>query len=183
MKLVPTSIEGVLLLETARLGDSRGYFSEIFSKKVLPVDFVQDNESFSTRGVVRGLHFQKPPFAQAKLVRCLQGRIVDVAVDIRKGSPTYRRSVCVELSADSNRQLFIPKGFAHGFSVLSETALVQYKCDEFYHPEADAGIQPLDPSLGIDWGLPEAEMLLKEADRLRPLLDDAAPVFFYGETL
>ena len=111
MKLVPTAVEGVLLLETSRLGDSRGYFSEIFSKRVLPVDFVQDNESFSTRGVVRGLHFQKPPFAQAKLVRCLQGRILDVAVDIRKGSPTYRRSVCVELSGDCGRQLFIPKGW------------------------------------------------------------------------
>ena len=183
MKLIPTSVEGVLLLETARLGDSRGYFAEIFSRRVLPVDFVQDNESFSTRGVVRGLHYQKPPFAQAKLVRCLQGRIMDVAVDIRKGSPTYRRSVCVELTADNNLQLFVPKGFAHGFSVLSETALVQYKCDEFYHPEADAGIQPLDPSLGIDWGIPAAEMLLKDADRLRPLLDDNNPDFLYSEEL
>ena len=177
MRLLPTEIEDVKLLETERFGDERGYFSEIWSRKLLAVDFVQDNESLSAYGVLRGLHFQKAPYAQAKLVRCLSGRILDVAVDMRGGSPTFGKSVCVELSGENRLQLFIPKGFAHGFSVLSESALVQYKCDEVYHPESCAGINALDPALGIAWKIPASALLMKEADRNWPALA-GSPLYF-----
>ena len=183
MNVLPTDIPGVLILEPRVFEDARGYFFESFSQREFdekvvpllghPVNFVQDNESMSAFGVVRGLHFQRPPFTQSKLVRCVRGRVLDVAVDIRRGSPTFGRHVAVELSEDNHRQFFIPKGFAHGFAVLSETAVFQYKCDEFYHPEADAGIQLLDPALGIDWRIPLESAILSDKDRRQPLLADA----------
>ena len=163
MEIITTAISGVLIIEPRIFEDARGYFFESFSQrefdeKVTPilghtVNFVQDNESKSSYGVMRGLHFQRPPFTQSKLVRCVKGAVLDVAVDIRKGSPTYGQHVAVELTEDNHRQFFIPKGFAHGFAVLSETAVFQYKCDEFYHPEADGGISILDDSLCIDWSI------------------------------
>ena len=178
MEIIKTAIEGVYIIEPRVFKDARGYFFESFSKRdfeaaVGPVDFVQDNESMSSYGVVRGLHYQKPPYTQSKLVRCVRGCVLDVAVDIRKGSPTYGRHVAVELSEENHRQLFIPKGFAHGFSVLSEMAVFQYKCDEFYHPEADAGIQLLDPAIGIDWKIPVEEAILSGKDKVRACLPGA----------
>lgn len=177
MNVIKTSIDGLLIIEPRIFEDSRGYFFESFSQrefdeKVQPVKFVQDNESKSTYGVMRGLHFQRPPFTQAKLVRCVKGAVLDVAVDIRKGSPTYGQHVAVELTEDNHRQFFIPKGFAHGFAVLSDVAVFQYKCDEFYHPEADGGISILDTSLGIDWRIPTAHALLSDKDTRHPLLSD-----------
>ena len=179
MRLEATDIGDVMLLHTEMLHDERGYFSEMYSRRILPVSFVQQNESSSVYGVLRGLHYQKLPHAQSKLVRCLEGRILDVAVDIRRGSPTFGRSVCMELSSENRLQLFIPTGFAHGFSVLSPKAVVQYMCDEFYHPESEAGINPLDPALGLDWGLPASEMILKEKDRKWPLLAESKSDFQY----
>ncbi len=174
MNVIKTAIDGVLIIEPKLFGDARGYFFESFSQrdfdeKVVPilghkVNFVQDNESMSTYGVMRGLHFQRPPFTQSKLVRCVKGAVLDVAVDIRKGSPTYGQHVAVELTEDNHRQFFVPRGFAHGFAVLSETAVFQYKCDEFYHPEADGGISILDDTLGIDWRIPAEKALLSEKD-------------------
>ena len=157
MEVIKTGIEGVYIIEPKVFGDARGYFFESFSErefkeKIGDVHFVQDNESMSKYGVMRGLHFQRPPYAQSKLVRCVKGKVLDVAVDIRKGSPTYGQYITAILSEENHRQFFIPKGFAHGFAVLSETAVFQYKCDEFYHPEADGGISILDETLGIDWG-------------------------------
>ena len=185
MEIKRTDIQGLLVIEPRVFGDSRGYFFESYSERdfdaqLTPlighsVHFVQDNESMSTYGVMRGLHYQKPPFTQAKLVRCVRGRVLDVAVDIREGSPTFGQHVAVELSEDNHRQFFIDKGFAHGFSVLSDTAVFQYKCDEFYHPEADAGISILDESLGIDWMLPQDAILLSEKDTKHPLLKDITP--------
>ena len=182
MEVIKTSIEGVLILEPKVFEDSRGYFFESFSQrefdeKVAPilghtVTFVQDNESMSRYGVMRGLHFQRPPFTQSKLVRCVKGAVLDVAVDIRKGSPTYGQHVAVELTEDNHRQFFISKGFAHGFAVLSETAVFQYKCDEFYHPEADGGISILDDSLGIDWHIPTEQAILSDKDTSHSLLKD-----------
>ena len=221
MEVIKTNIDGVLIIEPKVFGDTRGYFFESFSQrefdeKVAPIlghtiHFVQDNESMSTYGVMRGLHFQRPPYTQSKLVRCVQGAVLDVAVDIRKGSPTYGQHIeCLlcgrdpegeriaqqfaqesltanpsPLTEDSpltaNRspltgkiglQFFIPKGFAHGFAVLSDTAVFQYKCDEFYHPEADGGINILDESLGIDWRIPTDQALLSEKDTKHPLLQD-----------
>ena len=159
MEVIKTKIDGLLILEPRIFEDSRGYFFESFSQKdfnqqVGPVVFVQDNESKSSYGVMRGLHFQRPPFTQSKLVRCVKGSVLDVAVDIRKGSPTYGQHVAVELTEDNHRQFFTPKGFAHGFSVLSEIAVFQYKCDEFYHPESEGGISILDEALNIDWRIP-----------------------------
>lgn len=181
MKVVKTAIDGVLILEPQVFKDSRGYFFESFSQrefdeKVVPilghkVSFVQDNESMSSYGVMRGLHFQCPPFTQSKIVRCVKGVVLDVAVDIRKGSPTYGQHVAVELSEDNHRQFFISKGFAHGFAVLSETAVFQYKCDEFYHPEADGGISIVDDSLGIDWHLTD-KAILSEKDTKHPHFKD-----------
>ena len=182
MEIIKTEIEGVLILEPTVFKDGRGYFFESFSqrefdRKAAPllghtVHFVQDNESMSSFGVMRGLHFQRPPFSQSKLVRCVRGAVLDVAVDIRKGSPTYGKHVAVELTEENHRQFFIPKGFAHGFAVLSETAVFQYKCDEFYHPEADGGISILDDSLGIDWRISTEEAVLSEKDTRHPLLKD-----------
>lgn len=177
-----TNIEGVLIIEPKVFGDARGYFFESFSQRdfderVVPilghkVYFVQDNESMSTYGVMRGLHFQHPPFTQSKLVRCVKGAVLDVAVDIRKGSPTYGQHVAVELTEENHRQLFVPRGFAHGFAVLSETAVFQYKCDEFYHPEADGGISIVDNTLGIDWRIPTEKALLSEKDTKHDCLKD-----------
>lgn len=177
MEVIQTKLGGVVIIEPRMFPDARGYFFESFSQrefeeKVASVRFVQDNESMSSYGVMRGLHFQRPPFTQSKLVRCVKGAVLDVAVDIRKGSPTYGQHVAVELTEDNHRQLFIPKGFAHGFAVLSETAVFQYKCDEFYHPEADGGISILDDSLGIDWRIPTEKSLLSEKDTKQPLLKD-----------
>lgn len=169
MRVVGTDIEGVVVIEPEVFGDSRGYFMESYSErefdsKVAPIRFVQDNISRSRYGVVRGLHYQREPYAQSKLVRCVVGRVLDVAVDIRDGSPTYGKHVAVELSADNHRQLFIPKGFAHGFAVLSDEALFEYKCDEFYHPEAECGIAWDDANIGIDWRLPKEDVILSAKD-------------------
>ena len=184
MEILKTNIEGVLIIEPCLFRDGRGYFFESYSQrefndKVGCIEFVQDNESMSSYGVMRGLHFQHPPFSQAKLVRCVRGRVLDVAVDIRKSSPTYGQHVSVELTEDNHRQFFIPKGFAHGFAVLSETAIFQYKCDEFYHPEADGGISILDESLGIDWHMPKGCANLSEKDTRHPLLKDFDSPFIY----
>ncbi len=224
MNVIKTAIDGVVILEPRIFEDARGYFFESFSQrefdeKVTPilghtVTFVQDNESKSSYGVMRGLHFQRPPFTQSKLVRCVKGAVLDVAVDIRKGSPTYGRHVeCLlcahdeegeriandvakapNLSESLNFQLstfnsqlglqfFIPKGFAHGFAVLSETAVFQYKCDEFYHPEADGGISILDDSLGIDWHIPTEKAILSEKDTKHPLLKDFDSPFDVADRL
>jgi dTDP-4-dehydrorhamnose 3,5-epimerase len=177
MNIIQTAIDGVLIIEPRIFSDSRGYFFESFSQrefdeKVRPIIFVQDNESMSSYGVMRGLHFQRPPYTQSKLVRCVRGAVLDVAVDIRKGSPTYGQHVAVELSEENHRQFFISKGFAHGFSVLSETAVFQYKCDEFYHPEADDGISILDDSLGIDWRIPTEKGILSDKDTRHVLFRD-----------
>lgn len=184
MNVIETGIEGLLILEPRIFKDARGYFFESFSQrefeeKVGSVRFVQDNESMSTYGVMRGLHFQRPPYTQSKLVRCVSGRVLDVAVDIRLGSPTYGQHVAVELSAENHRQFFISKGFAHGFAVLSETAVFQYKCDEFYHPEADDGISILDGSLGIDWRIPTDKAILSEKDTRHGMLVDFKSPFTY----
>ena len=173
-----TDIEGVLIIEPKVFGDARGYFLESFNAKEfaektgMNINFVQDNESMSSYGVMRGLHFQNPPYTQSKLVRCVKGAVLDVAVDIRKCSPTYRKHVAVELTEDNHRQFFVPRGFAHGFAVLSETAVFQYKCDNFYAPQADGGISILDNSLGIDWKIPTDKALLSEKDTKHALLKD-----------
>ena len=169
MKIVKTKIKGLVIIEPRVFKDARGYFFESFSQrefeeKVRKINFVQDNESMSSYGVMRGLHFQRPPYTQSKLVRCVKGRVLDVAVDIRKGSPTYGQHVAVELSEDNHRQFFVPRGFAHGFAVLSETAVFQYKCDNFYAPEADGGISIKDETLGIDWQIPTENAILSEKD-------------------
>ena len=182
MNITKSAIEGVVIIEPRIFEDARGYFFESYNKKVFdaevcPVEFVQDNESCSTYGVMRGLHFQRPPFAQAKLVRCVKGKVLDVAVDIRKGSSTYGRYVAVELSEDNHRQFFIPRGFAHGFAVLSDIAVFQYKCDNYYHPEADGGISILDESLNIDWKIDPAKAILSEKDLKHPLLINFASPF------
>ena len=184
MEVIKTNIEGALIIEPRVFEDARGYFFESFSQrefdaKVGPVRFVQDNESKSSYGVMRGLHFQVPPFAQSKLVRCVRGRVLDVAVDIRRGSPTYGQHVAVELSEDNHRQFFIPRGFAHGFAVLSEEAVFQYKCDEYYHPESEGGISILDSSLGIDWHIPAEHVILSEKDTKHLLLRDFVSSFAY----
>lgn len=191
MEVFKTEIEGVFILKPKVFSDQRGYFFEsfsqrVFDEKMIPllgrmVRFVQDNESMSAFGVVRGLHFQKPPYTQSKLLSCVAGRVLDVAVDLRKGSPTFGKHVSVELSGDNHMQVFISKGFAHGFAVLSEKAVFQYKCDEFYHPEADSGIQLLDDSLGIDWQIPADRMIMSEKDRVRAKLADTPLVFEYGK--
>ncbi|MBZ4651449.1 MAG: dTDP-4-dehydrorhamnose 3,5-epimerase [Proteiniphilum sp.] len=175
MNVLKTNIEGVLIIEPRVFGDERGYFFESYSQrefeeKVCKTLFVQDNESKSVYGVMRGLHFQKPPFAQAKLVRVVKGRVLDVAVDIREGSPTYGQYVSTELTGENKRQLFIPRGFAHGFVVLSEEALFQYKCDNYYAPGYEGAIRWNDPKLGIDWKLPLEDIILSEKDKNNPLL-------------
>lgn len=177
MEVIKTAIEGVVIIEPSIFTDARGYFLENYSKKefdekVRLVNFVQDNESCSTKGVMRGLHFQRPPFTQSKLVRCVKGAVLDVAVDIRKGSPTYGKHVAVELTEDNHRQFFVPRGFAHGFAVLSDIAVFQYKCDNCYHPEADGGISILDSSLGIDWRMAFEDAILSEKDTKHPIFAD-----------
>lgn len=188
MKKIETSIPGVIILEPCVFGDNRGWLSESWNEKTLhelgiDVHFVQDNESFSRRGVLRGLHFQKGDAAQAKLVRVLAGEVLDVAVDIRVGSPTFSQHVAVRLSADNHRQLFIPKGFAHGFVVLSETAHFAYKCDAFYAPVAEGSVNALDLELGIDWLVPDAERVFSNKDLAAPSFSAycADPAFFYDE--
>lgn len=185
INVIKTSIPEVLVLEPQVFGDARGYFMESWSQRdfdaaVRPVKFVQDNESRSSYGVLRGLHFQKGACAQSKLVRVIEGRVLDVAVDIRRGSPTFGRYVAVELSGENHRQCFVPRGFAHGFVVLSPVAVFQYKCDFPYAPEAEAAIAWNDPSLGIDWGIPEADILLSQRDRSHPFLADAPELFDYN---
>ena len=182
MEIIRTKIDGVLIIEPRIFKDERGYFFESFSQrefdeKVTPIlghrmNFVQDNESMSSYGVMRGLHYQRMPYTQSKLVRCVKGAVLDVAVDIRKGSPTYGQHVAVELTEDNHRQFFVPRGFAHGFAVLSETAVFQYKCDNFYAPQADGGISILDDSLGIDWQIPTEHAILSEKDTKHELLKD-----------
>ena len=178
MKIIQTEIQGVLIIEPDVYGDRRGYFFESFNRKRfeemtgMTVDFVQDNESLSTYGVVRGLHFQKPPCAQAKLVRVVKGRVLDVAVDLRKDSPTYGHHVSVELSDENHRQLFIPKGFAPGFSVPSEEVVFQYKCHDYYAPETEGAVAWDDPDLAIDWQIPAEKIILSEKDRNHPRLTE-----------
>ncbi len=177
MEVIKTDIEGVVIIEPRIFKDARGYFFESYSQrefeqKIGKIDFCQDNESMSTYGVMRGLHFQRPPFTQSKLVRCVKGSVLDVAVDIRKGSATYGKHVAVELTEDNHRQFFIPRGFAHGFAVLSDVAVFQYKCDNFYHPEADGGISILDDSLNIDWRIPTNKAILSDKDTKHELLKD-----------
>jgi len=175
MDIIKTEIEGVVILQPHVFQDARGYFFESFSarefeEKVCRTTFVQDNESYSSYGVVRGLHFQKPPFSQAKLVRVIRGTVLDVAVDLRRSSPTYGQHVAVELSGENRRQLFIPRGFAHGYAVLSEEALFQYKCDNYYAPQSEGGIVWNDPALQIDWQIPADRIVLSEKDTRHPLL-------------
>ncbi len=184
MDVINTDIEGLVILKPRVWADARGYFFESFSErefaeKVAPVHFVQDNESMSTFGVMRGLHFQRPPFTQAKLVRCVRGAVLDVAVDLRKGSPTYGRHVAVELTEENRLQFFVPRGFAHGFAVLSPTAVFQYKCDNYYAPQADGGISLLDSSLGIDWRIDPTQAILSDKDTHHPLLADFDSPFEY----
>lgn len=188
MEIIKTDIDGVVIVEPRVFADRRGYFYESWSErdfadKVRKVNFVQDNQSASTRGVVRGLHFQAPSHSQSKLVRCVVGRVLDVAVDIRAGSPTYMKHVAVELSADNKRQLFIPRGFAHGFAVLSDEAVFQYKCDNYYAPESEGGISIADTSLGIDWQVSPEEMILSDKDLAHPSVCDFHSPFTYGENL
>lgn len=188
MDVIKTAIDGVIIVEPKVFKDARGYFFESFSQrefeeKVRKINFVQDNESMSSYGVMRGLHFQCPPFTQSKLVRCVKGKVLDVAVDIRKGSPTYGQHVAIELSEDNHRQFFVPRGFAHGFVVLSETAVFQYKCDNFYAPQADGGISIKDDSLGIDWHITTDKVLLSEKDTLHACLKDFDSPFTYEDDL
>lgn len=185
MNVIKTDLEGVVIIEPTLFGDQRGYFFESYSQRefdaqVRPVRFVQDNESRSRYGVLRGLHFQQGRYAQSKLVRVVEGCVLDVAVDVRRGSPTFGRHVAVELSAENKRQLFIPRGFAHGFSVLSPSATFQYKCDNLYAPESEGAIAWNDPAIGIDWRIPEADILLSEKDRRHPLLAEAGELFDYN---
>lgn len=188
MTIIETKIPGVLIIEPKVFKDSRGYFFESYSEQRykeagIMADFVQDNESCSTKGVMRGLHFQRPPFTQAKLVRCVQGTVLDVAVDIRKGSQTYGQHVAIELSEENHLQFFVPRGFAHGFAVLSPIAVFQYKCDNYYAPQADGGISILDESLGIDWHIPITDAILSEKDtKYLPLKEFESP-FLYTENL
>lgn len=184
MEIIKTDIEGLIIIKPQIFKDSRGYFFESFSQrefneKVTPIQFVQDNESCSSYGVMRGLHFQKPPYSQSKLVRCVKGSVLDVAIDIRKGSPTYGKHVAVELSAENHLQFFIPKGFAHGYAVLSKEAIFQYKCDEFYTPQSEGGIQLMDESLGINWPISADKAILSEKDKKYPKLSEIISDFDY----
>ena len=188
MEVIKTDIDGVAIIEPRIFRDERGYFFESFSQrdfqeKVCNTVFVQDNESKSSYGVLRGLHFQKPPYAQSKLVRVIKGAVLDVAVDIRKGSPTFGQHVAVELTEDNHRQFFIPRGFAHGFSVLTDEVIFQYKCDNFYAPQSEGALAWDDPDLGIDWRIPTDKVLLSEKDRHHSRLRDAEWLFDYNEKL
>lgn len=184
MNVIETKIPGVVIIEPRLFPDARGYFFESFSKrefeeKVGKIDFVQDNESKSSYGVLRGLHFQKPPYAQSKLVRVVKGAVLDVAVDIRKGSPTFGQHVAVELTEDNHRQFFIPRGFAHGFAVLTDEVIFQYKCDNFYAPASEGAIAWDDPDLGIDWRVPAEKVILSEKDKKHPRLKEIDSPFNY----
>lgn len=201
MEVVRTNIPGVFIIEPRVFQDARGYFFESYNQKefdekvtpmlveagvmseCLPIRFIQDNESKSSYGVLRGLHFQKGEYAQSKLVRVVEGSVLDIAVDIRKGSPTFGQHVAVELTADNHRQFFIPRGFAHGFSVLSETAIFQYKCDNFYAPQSEGAIAWNDPAIAIDWQLPADKVILSEKDKHHLLLSECSCLFEYGQTL
>lgn len=188
MEIIKTSIDGVVIIQPRLFKDERGYFFESFSQrefdeKVRLVRFVQDNESKSSYGVLRGLHFQKPPFAQSKLVRVIKGAVLDVAVDIRKGSPTFGQHVAVELTEENHLQFFIPRGFAHGFSVLSDEVIFQYKCDNFYAPQNEGALAWDDPDLGIDWKIPAERVVLSEKDKMHPRLKDAEWLFSCDENL
>lgn len=185
IEVIQTEIPGVLILEPRVFGDSRGYFMESWNKRdfdslVGPVNFVQDNESRSSYGVVRGLHYQKGLFSQSKLVRVVSGRVLDVVVDIRRGSPWFGKHVACELSGENHRQFFVPRGFAHGFAVLSPEAVFQYKCDAFYEPSKEGAIAWNDPALGIDWGLPPEDIILSEKDKHHPLLSEVTDLFDYS---
>lgn len=188
MEVIKTEIDGVVIMEPRIFKDERGYFYESFSQrefeeKVCKTTFVQDNQSKSSYGVLRGLHFQKPPYCQSKLVRCIKGAVLDVAVDIRKGSPTFGKYVAVELTEDNHRQFFVPRGFAHGFAVLSEEAVFQYKCDNFYNKESEGAVAWNDPELAIDWRIPADKVLLSEKDRLNKNIADADFLFDFNESL
>lgn len=188
MKITKGEIEGVFIIEPRLFEDERGYFFEAFSErefaeKVCNTHFVQDNEAKSSYGVVRGLHFQLPPYAQSKLVRVVEGRVLDIAVDIREGSPTFGKHIAVELSAENHRQLFIPRGFAHGYSVLSETATLEYKCDNYYAPESEGAILWNDTELGIDWQVPAEKVILSAKDTKSPKLAECERLFDYNEQL
>ena len=188
MEVIKTEIEGVVIIEPLIFKDDRGYFYESFSQrefeeKVCRTVFVQDNQSKSSYGVLRGLHFQKPPYCQSKLVRCIKGAVLDVAVDIRKGSPTFGKYVAVELTEDNHRQFFVPRGFAHGFAVLSKEAVFQYKCDNFYCKESEGSVAWNDPQLAIDWRIPADKVLLSDKDRLSKNIANADYLFDYNEKL
>ena len=188
MEVIKTDIEGVVIIEPRIFKDERGYFYESFSQrefeeKVCRTVFVQDNQSKSSYGVLRGLHFQKPPYCQSKLVRCIKGAVLDVAVDIRKGSPAFGKYVAVELTEDNHRQFFVPRGFAHGFAVLSKEAVFQYKCDNFYCKESEGSVAWNDPQLAIDWRIPADKVLLSDKDRLSKNIANADYLFDYNEKL
>ena len=189
MKFTKTNISDVILIEPKVFGDDRGYFVETFRSDLfeqqsgIKTTFIQDNESRSSHGVLRGLHYQLPPHAQSKLVRVIEGTVLDIAVDIRKGSPTFGQHVSVELSAENKHQLFIPRGFAHGFVVLSETAIFAYKVDNYYSPECDRGMQFDDPQLNIDWKVDPKQLQLSEKDKSQPLLKDTSDLFDYQTNL
>ena len=194
MEVIKTALDGVVIIEPKVFADSRGYFFESFSQREFdekvaipfigkPIQFVQDNESMSSYGVMRGLHYQRMPYTQSKLVRCVKGKVLDVAVDIRKGSPTFGQHVAVELTEDNHRQFFVPRGYAHGFAVLSDVAVFQYKCDNFYAPQADGGISIQDDTLGIDWQIPMDKAILSDKDLKHLCLKDFDSPFSYNENL
>ncbi len=188
MEVIKTDIEGVVIIEPRIFYDERGYFYESFAQrefeeKVCCTTFVQDNQSKSSYGVVRGLHFQKPPYTQSKIVRCIKGAVLDVAVDIRKGSPTFGKHVAVELTEENHRQLFVPRGFAHGFAVLSDEAVFQYKCDNYYNKDSEGSVAWNDPALSIDWKIPADKVILSEKDKLSKNVADAEFLFDYNEKL
>lgn len=188
MKIIETAIEGVVIIEPRLFKDERGYFFESFSQrefeeKIRKISFVQNNESKSSYGVLRGLHFQKPPYAQSKLVRVIKGAVLDVAVDIRKGSPTFGKHVAVELTEENHLQLFIPRGFAHGFSVLSQEVIFQYKCDNFYAPQSEGALAWDDSDLNINWRIPTNQIILSEKDKHHEKLKDASWLFDYNTNL
>lgn len=188
MNIIKSAISEVLIIEPQIFGDNRGYFIESYNKLKFPtqyqyIDFIQDNESKSLKGVLRGLHYQLAPFCQSKLVRVIQGSVIDVAVDIRQGSPTFGQHVAVELTGENKKQLFVPRGFAHGFVVTSPDTVFSYKCDNYYSPEHDRGILFNDPALNIDWKLEESELILSEKDKKHPLLKDAKDLFDYKQDL
>ena len=189
MKFTRTTIPDVILIEPKVFGDERGYFVETFREELFEQEtgiktrFIQDNESKSSYGVLRGLHYQLPPFAQSKLVRVIEGKVLDVAVDIRQGSPTFGQHVVQELSAENKHQLFVPRGFAHGFVVLSDTAIFAYKVDNYYSPENDRGIRFNDPELGIDWGVNTEQLQLSAKDQVQPLLNEAKDLYSYDDGL